>query len=539
MCAATQAMTKNMMCSTSHQPVCGSKAESVRFEGRMGDTAGAMGKQIEGLIGKLTKMVQDYIKAGSEGGHKGGEMSRSDRMAAPTHQPACGAHGGYNGGSVNTQITGLLNQIVNLLTQLLGMLDGKGGGNGGHTCGTQGSMGGGSSYNMGGIHQQLTNLVNQLSGYAGGQVSGGSYGGTHQGGMHGQFQPVFNNINHCIHNLPKPEVCDKPAPRPQPVKCGTPKPMPQPTVINGTPCNDVIKGTPGKDVINGGNGNDVLKGGKGNDVIRGGNGNDVLKGGRGNDTLNGGNGNDVLKGGKGNDVIRGGNGNDVINAGKGHNVVNGGKGCDTLVLDGKKSDFTFTDKKNFTLIEGNGQTTKAISIENYKFTQKDACPPEQKFTVSDVKDGKATIDTGRYTIALDEAHSQWTVTDKKTGESTRVWGDPHVDEGNDGKTDWDFKKDSTFVLADGTKITVDTVPFGNNGMTVSSELAISKGNQGVVVSGLAQKGAKTDDGALKVETTNGKKLDASRPDGQTFTQDGAGWKNEAGEKISKANDSKL
>jgi len=41
---------------------------------------------------------------------------------------------------------------------------------------------------------------------------------------------------------------------------------------------------------------------------------------------------------------------------------------------------------------------------------------------------------------------------------TRIWGDPHVDEGCDGKDDWHFGNDSTFVLPDGTKICLDTEP---------------------------------------------------------------------------------
>lgn len=41
---------------------------------------------------------------------------------------------------------------------------------------------------------------------------------------------------------------------------------------------------------------------------------------------------------------------------------------------------------------------------------------------------------------------------------TRIWGDPHVDEGCDGKDDWHFGNDSTFVLPDGTKVCLDTEP---------------------------------------------------------------------------------
>jgi hypothetical protein len=70
------------------------------------------------------------------------------------------------------------------------------------------------------------------------------------------------------------------------------------------------------------------------------------------------------------------------------------------------------------------------------------------------------------------------------GNKTRIWGDPHVETiGKDGKIQekWDFKKDSTFVLPDGTKINVKCAPWGNGSMTVTSQLEILHGNDRVVV----------------------------------------------------------
>lgn len=64
------------------------------------------------------------------------------------------------------------------------------------------------------------------------------------------------------------------------------------------------------------------------------------------------------------------------------------------------------------------------------------------------------------------------------GKSTRVWGDPHVDEGDGGK--WDFKRNSTFALPDGTQINVTTKPWGN-GMTVTGQLDITNGHDHIQV----------------------------------------------------------
>lgn len=75
---------------------------------------------------------------------------------------------------------------------------------------------------------------------------------------------------------------------------------------------------------------------------------------------------------------------------------------------------------------------------------------------------------------------EWKITGPD-GKSTRVWGDPHVEEGDGGK--WDFKRNSTFVLGDGTRVNVTAVPYGN-GNTVTSQLEVISGNDRVVASGI-------------------------------------------------------
>ncbi len=94
-------------------------------------------------------------------------------------------------------------------------------------------------------------------------------------------------------------------------------------------------------------------------------------------------------------------------------------------------------------------------------------------------DGSVITTAGGYKI---EATSQfeWKITGPD-GKETRIWGDPHVAEGDGGK--WDFKKNSTFVLGDGTRINVTTAPYGN-GMTVTAGLEIISGNDRVTVEGI-------------------------------------------------------
>ncbi len=75
-------------------------------------------------------------------------------------------------------------------------------------------------------------------------------------------------------------------------------------------------------------------------------------------------------------------------------------------------------------------------------------PPFCKHSDSEVvmTDGNYTIEMkGHETIIYDQGGTQ----------ITRIWGDPHVNEGGGGDN-WHFGDDSTFILPDGTKLCLDT-----------------------------------------------------------------------------------
>ncbi len=87
-------------------------------------------------------------------------------------------------------------------------------------------------------------------------------------------------------------------------------------------------------------------------------------------------------------------------------------------------------------------------------------------------DGSITT-PGGYTVFNDGNH-QWRVAEPD-GTQHRIWGDPHVDEGNDGTSDWSFDTDASFVLGDGTKIFCDTdkvSTYGGKDVTTSDMLKI-------------------------------------------------------------------
>lgn len=93
---------------------------------------------------------------------------------------------------------------------------------------------------------------------------------------------------------------------------------------------------------------------------------------------------------------------------------------------------------------------------------------------------------GGYTIEP-VGQFEWKITGPDKQE-TRVWGDPHVQESDGGS--WQFKKNTEFVLGDGTRIDVTTKPYGN-GATVTGQLDIVNGDSHVAVTDIDKGKGKT------------------------------------------------
>ncbi|NNE65780.1 MAG: DUF1521 domain-containing protein [Pyrinomonadaceae bacterium] len=117
-------------------------------------------------------------------------------------------------------------------------------------------------------------------------------------------------------------------------------------------------------------------------------------------------------------------------------------------------------------------------------------------------DGNKVTTPGGYTIEP-MGKFEWKITGPD-GKSTRVWGDPHVAESDGGK--WDFKRNSTFMLPDGTRINVNTKPW-SNGTTVTGSLEIINGNDRVMISdidkGKGRIGTVTQDGFAHANSFTG------------------------------------
>ena len=146
----------------------------------------------------------------------------------------------------------------------------------------------------------------------------------------------------------------------------------------------------------------------------------------------------------------------------------------------------------------NHKTTTTAVSENTWTVDQNASPKE------------IALDNG-YKIQIHGSDEKWSLVDAN-GNKTDVWGDPHVNEGDrDGATNWDFQQDATFMLDDGTKITCNCAGKEGRGGVYSDSLTITKGNQSITVSGIAD-----NDPQIGQPELNGGKLDMDTPDGFVF-----------------------
>jgi hypothetical protein len=161
------------------------------------------------------------------------------------------------------------------------------------------------------------------------------------------------------------------------------------------------------------------------------------------------------------------------------------------------------------------------------------CIPEPKanWTVQTTGQSTANINLGDgYHLAIDERSSQMTIVNDATGQSTRIWGDPHVDV--NGQHKFDFYGTTTFTLANGTKITINTEKWaGNPNAYVASQVVITKGQNAIIVDGISQN--KIGDLSISM-SNNGYAVDAAHRDGFTIHEGGGGWQTGCGHQVTQA-----
>jgi Domain of Unknown Function (DUF1521) len=146
----------------------------------------------------------------------------------------------------------------------------------------------------------------------------------------------------------------------------------------------------------------------------------------------------------------------------------------------------------------------------------DPCNPTHAGTR--MEGGKAVFENDNYRVTCGD-DNEVMVCNKNTGETYRVWGDPHMDV--DGQHAFDFWGTTTLELDDGTKLTIETTPWNaNNGMSLASKVTITNGDYGVRISGIDTN--KTGDLHIDEAAGWGGVLDAAVEDGNVLQENRCG-----------------
>jgi Domain of Unknown Function (DUF1521) len=150
---------------------------------------------------------------------------------------------------------------------------------------------------------------------------------------------------------------------------------------------------------------------------------------------------------------------------------------------------------------------------------------ETQWSNTAVNNNKASIDLGDYKLDFNKSDSSMTMTNAKTGDKTKIWGDPHLTqhENSADKSTAMFNGPMTFMLPDNTKVTVGTQPAANNkSVSFADQVTITRGNQAYQVTGLSEENKA---GLSVQKSRDGQALDAAAPDGYTVlaSGNGKGW----------------
>ncbi|OVE80149.1 hypothetical protein BVY02_01260 [bacterium J17] len=131
--------------------------------------------------------------------------------------------------------------------------------------------------------------------------------------------------------------------------------------------------------------------------------------------------------------------------------------------------------------------------------------------------GQAVVTTkDNFKVKFSGKLQEWTITNPE-GKTTRIWGDPHVEESDGDK--WDFREDSTFIFGD-NKVTVETSAPTWNGNTFTAKVSIYSGGERFTITNI-----ESDNPTLESWKLDGRKHDAMLADGNVYSlmADGSGW----------------
>jgi Domain of Unknown Function (DUF1521) len=160
--------------------------------------------------------------------------------------------------------------------------------------------------------------------------------------------------------------------------------------------------------------------------------------------------------------------------------------------------------------------------------------PTTLWSMEKLTTGRAMIELGdNYALGIDEANSEVVIANRTTQETTRVFGNAQVETAGQDKLQ--FWGTTTFELANGTKITANTVENPENkGAYMLDKLTVTNDYHALVITGVSDtklgdlavtKQAKTESEAYRI--------DDNARDGYVLVENktGAGWVSEHSDKI--------
>jgi hypothetical protein len=152
------------------------------------------------------------------------------------------------------------------------------------------------------------------------------------------------------------------------------------------------------------------------------------------------------------------------------------------------------------------------------------CPPKPPAppctdwkTENDCRSAVITLNASTE-LRLDQTDQSVVLVDHATNTATRLSGQGGFDQGNDGTVDATIKQDTTFNLADGTKITVQRYEG------FADRVSVTKGDRAILVENLAAD-AKGQSANLFLQQSHkdGRWLDDSVDDGLSLANSGGQW----------------
>ena len=186
------------------------------------------------------------------------------------------------------------------------------------------------------------------------------------------------------------------------------------------------------------------------------------------------------------------------------------------------SQLSGTQRATFLMMAGfaasDGYVSRAEANAMVDFLDRASGANATQWTVHQSGD-QAHVDLGNYTLDLNKADSSFVLTNKASGQETRIWGDPHFE--INGQQIGTFKGPMTLNLADGTKITIYPKASTNgNGTSFTDQLVITRGSRAMDITGLDQQ---TDNHlSILQSSVGGKLVDLLAPDGAEIYENSEG-----------------